>query len=162
MLEHLRARGMNPELYPYLGFENGVARFPLFNFGHKMTGYIQYRPGADKKLQNAPEGRYWTYISKNEIGVFGLESEKFSETIYLVSGLFKAATLHRLGYTAYHVSSVSPRVLKPQLKLLNRPYVAIGDNDDEGRQFARRYGGFTSLVDVDEMSDKAILEMINE
>jgi hypothetical protein len=92
--------------------------------------------------------------------VFGMESIDFSRMIYLVGGMFKASTLHRLGFAALHVSSVSPKVLKQQLYVLRRPYTAIGDNDDEGRTFAARYGGFTSPIDVDEMGDQAVLDML--
>lgn len=160
MLEHLKSRGMRPDLYPNWGTDEEVARFPLRNFAGQMTGYIQYRPNGGKKEQNAQEGRYYTFITKGEIGVFGMESIDFSPTIYLVGGMFKASTLHRLGFTSLHVSSVSPKVLKQQLFILGRPYLAIGDNDDEGRTFAKRYGGFTSPVDIDEMGDSAVLEML--
>lgn len=162
MYNHLKSRGMNPDLYPGWGSDGDVARFPLRNFAGMMTGYIQYRPEGEKKAQNAEHGRYYTFITKGEIGVFGTESLHFSETIYLTGGMFKASTLHRLGFAALHVSSVSPKVLKHQLYILNRPYVAIGDNDDEGRTFARRFGGFTSPVDVDEMSDADVLEMLSK
>jgi hypothetical protein len=151
---------MNHDFYPGHGWEGDVARFPLRNFAGMMTGYIQYRPNGDKKAQNAETGRYYTFITKGEIGIFGMESLHLSETIYLTGGMFKAATLHRLGFAALHVSSVSPKVLKHQLYILNRPYIAIGDNDDEGRTFARRFGGFTSPIDVDEMPDTDVLAML--
>ena len=152
---------MQPDFYPGYGWEGDIARFPLRNFSGMMTGYIQYRPNGDKKSQNAEAGRYYTFITKGEIGVFGMESLYLSKTIYLTGGMFKASTLHRLGFAALHVSSVSPKVLKHQLYILNRPYIAIGDNDDEGRTFAQRFGGFTSPVDVDEMADSDVLEMLN-
>lgn len=162
MLEHLKARGMDVSLYPHMGYTEDEATFPLYNFGGKRTGLLRYKPSVRKDRRNDPKStRYYTFIAdKGEIGVFGLESLDFSETIYLVGGMFKAATLHRLGFASLHVSAVSYRVLKPQLRLLRRPYLAIGDNDDEGRQFARRYGGFTSPVDVDEMDDRAVIEML--
>jgi hypothetical protein len=133
----------------------------MYNFQGKMTGQLQYRPNGQKKVQNNEKyGKYYTHVSKNEISVFGLESLDFSRTIYLVGGLFKAATLHRLGYTAFHVSSVGYGNLLPQLRALSRPFKAIGDNDSEGAQFARRFCGWTSPLDVDEMSDDAVHEMI--
>ena len=151
---------MNFDLYTGAGIEGDVARFPMRDFSGRMTGYMQYRPDGDKKTQNSEVGRYFTFITKGEVGVFGMESLNFSETIYLVGGMFKAAALHRLGFTALHVSNVSPKLLKPQLFVLNRPFLAIGDNDDEGRTFAARYGGFTSPVDVDEMADTDVLVML--
>lgn len=161
MLGHLRDRGMNVDLYPGFGHEGEIAQFPLRNFAGHMTGFIQYRPGASKAPQNNPkDGRYYTFITKNQIGVFGLESIAFTNRIYLVGGMFKASTLHRLGFTALHVSSVAPKILRQQLDLLGRPVTAIGDNDDEGRQFAARWGGFTSPMDIDEMSDEKVLECL--
>lgn len=157
MLQHLRDRGMNPDLYPYAGFTPDVATFPMYNFGAKLTGLQQYRPDGEKKAPNHPrEGRYYSYVSPNEYALFGLESFYYTEQIYLVGGLFKAATLHRLGYTALHVSAVSYKFLKPQLELIGRPYFALGDNDEEGAEFVRRYGGLVCPSDVDELPDPEV------
>jgi hypothetical protein len=161
MLDHLVARKCDLNLYPGTTLTADEARFPLYNFGYKRTGFINYNPLGAKRVQNHERGKYYTYITSGEVGVFGLESIDFDETIILVSGLFKATALHRLGFCALHVSSISYRVLKPQLRLLGRPYFAIGDNDDEGAVFARRYGGIQSPVDVDEMADSDIVEMVN-
>ena len=160
MLDHLKARGMNPYLYMGASTDGKTVTFPLYNFGGKRTGYMRYRPEGSKEKNNAANGRYFTYITPGEVGVFGLESLENPGPIFLTGGMFKAATLHRLGYAALHVSSVSPRDLRPQLRLLNRPYFAIGDNDAEGAQFARRWGGWQSPVDVDEMEDGCVRAMI--
>jgi hypothetical protein len=151
---------MTPELYPHLAATDEVATFSLYDFGGRLSGFQQYRPLGEKKVSNKTSGKYWSYVPNGGVGVFGLESMDFSETVYLVGGLFKAATLHRLGYTALHVSAVSYKVLKPQLRLLRRHYVGIGDNDAEGMQFAMRYNGFTSPCDVDEMSDEDVHRML--
>lgn len=161
MLEHLKARGMNCSLYPFMGMDDEVACFPMYDFSGRMTGFHQYRPDGEKKNPNHPKlGRYFTYIASGKLGVFGLESLKFSKEIYLVGGLFKATTLHRLGYASLHVSGASYKHLKPQLALLNRPFLAIGDQDSEGAQFVARYGGWQSLGDVDELTDKDVIEMV--
>lgn len=154
---------MNPDLYPFAGIEDDVARFPMYNFLGQMTGYIQYMPNGEKKAPNDEKyGKYHTYISPGQIAVFGLESIDFSGPIYLVGGMFKAATLHRLGFCSLHVSGVSYRILRPQLALLQRPFFAIGDNDAEGAQFVARYGGCQSPLDVDEMSDADVVRMLND
>lgn len=159
LLKHLEERGLDPSLYPYMSVTDQVAVFPMYDFAGRMTGYQQYRPDGNKKFVNKDEGKYWSYVS-SPMSVFGLESINFSWPVYLTGGLFKAATLHRLGYTALHVSAVSYKLLKPQLSLLRRPFLAVGDNDDEGRQFARRYGGFTSPVDLDEMKDEDVHKLL--
>lgn len=153
-MKHLLSRKCDASLYNVSFGE--VITFPLYNFGKHRTGFITYRPGGPKRVQNAKEGRYYTYITPGEVGVFGLESLNFSNRIFLVGGLFKATALHRLGLTALHVSSVSYKNLKPQLGLLGRPVTAIGDNDKEGEDFASIYGGFTSYKDLDEMEENEL------
>ena len=135
-------------------------RFPLYNFGKKRVGFVAYRPDGPKRAQNQEHGKYYTYITKGESAVFGLESIDYTPYILLVSGVFKATALHRLGQCALHVSSISPPVLVRNLRLLRRPYFAIGDNDSEGASFARKLGGIQSPVDVDEMHDTEIMEMV--
>lgn len=134
----------------------------MYNFGKRMTGFNQYRPDAPKKgMDNHPKlGRYYSFVVKNEVAVFGMESWDFTEPVYLTGGMFKAATLNRLGYTSLHVSNVNPMALLHQLYLTGRPYFAVGDADEEGAQFVRRFGGFQSPVDVDEMTDDDVHTMV--
>src|SRR6476661_2405839 len=106
MMEHLKSRKCNVHLYPSMAFNDEVASFPLYNFGRKRTGTLSYRPAGPKRVQNNEKGRYYTYITPGESGVFGLESIEFTPYIILVSGVFKATALHRLGQCALHVSSV--------------------------------------------------------
>lgn len=162
MLEHLTERGMDFSLYPGAGYDDECATFPVRNFSGKITGVLKYRPDGSKKVQNDEKGKYYTYITKGEIGVFGLESLDRAGPIFLTGGAFKAATLHRLGFAALHVSSISPRILRRQLALLGRKYYALGDNDDEGAQFVRRFGGQQTPRDVDEMTDEEVLEMVSK
>lgn len=161
MIEHLRNRGMVPELYS-CGYDDETACFMLYDFSRRLTGFQQYRPSGDKKISNKAKGKYWSYITKGEVGLFGLESWHFPGPVYLTGGMFKAATLHRLGFCALHVSAVSYKYLKPQLRLLRRPFLAIGDNDAEGKQFSARYGGFTSPRDLDEMTDQEVLCLLKQ
>lgn len=160
--QHLQSRGLQLSLYPHASLTEDVAIFPMYNFGKKMTGFNQYRPGAPKKgIDNHPKlGKYYSFVVKNEIAVFGMESWDFTEPVYLTGGMFKAATLNRLGYTSLHVSAVNPVVLRQQLELTGRPYFAIGDADAEGAQFIRRFGGWQSRVDLDEMTDDDVHTML--
>lgn len=152
---------MNTLLYPTLACTDDVATVSLYDFGGRLSGFQQYRPDGEKKVSNKTSGKYWSYVPNGGVGVFGFESWRFSETVYLVGGMFKATTLHRLGYTALHVSAVSYKYLRPQLRLTGRPFRGIGDADEEGAQFAGRYNGFQSPVDVDEMSDEDVHGMLN-
>lgn len=160
ILQHLLKRGLNPMLYPQARTDGRVVLFPLYDFAGRRTGYIKYNPDGPKNGKNPKDGKYFTYIGEGQVGLFGCESLTQPGPIFLTGGLFKATTLHRLGYAALHVSSISPRVLKPQLRLLQRPFYALGDNDAEGHAFVRRYGGTVCPMDVDEMTDKAILKLL--
>lgn len=161
MLKHLLQRGLDPMLYPQARTDGRIVLFPLYDFGGKRTGYIRYNPDGPKNTgKNPKDGKYYTFIGEGKVGLFGTESLSFPGPIFLTGGIFKATTLHRLGYVGLHVSSMSPKVLKPQLRLLRRPFFALGDNDAEGAQFVRRYGGVQCLRDVDEMTDKAVHELV--
>lgn len=161
MVEHLQSRGLDPYLYPQARTDGRVVLFPLYDFAERRTGYIKYNPNGHKGGgKNPKDGKYFTYIGEGHVGLFGTESLNNRGPIFLTGGLFKATTLHRLGYAALHVSSISPRVLKPQLRLLRRPFYALGDNDAEGETFVRRYGGTVCPMDVDEMTDDAVHEMV--
>lgn len=156
VLEHLKQRGLNPNLYATLWTTDEVAVFWLTDFSGKITGFHQYRPAGNKKVPNCLiKSKYANYIPKGETALLGVESLVNPGPVILVSGLFKAATLHRLGYAALHVSGTSYKVLKPQLYALARPFFAVGDLDDEGAQFVRRYGGFQSQ-DFDELPDEEV------
>lgn len=162
MMEHLRSRKCELALYPGVGYDSECVAFPMHDFSGKRTGTVFYRPDGPKRVQNNEKGKYYTYISKGESGIFGIQSIDYTPYILLVSGVFKATALHILGHTALHVSSIKPHDLRNNLELLRRPYYAIGDNDSEGAQFVRRWGGLQSPVDVDEMSFEAIQEFVNE
>lgn len=100
--------------------------------------------------------------SKSRLSYFSTESLDFSEEIYLVEGVFKAAKLHNLGLTALALLGSDSKRHYRQLKMLNRPLAAIGDNNGAGRKFARPYGGFVSPRDLDEMSDIEVLELLKK
>lgn len=160
-LQHLRDRGMDPRLYN-LGVGDGVVCFPLYQFNGRMVGYQQYIPFAERNHKNAREARYFTYLPKQVDGYFGTESLHLPGPVYLVEGVFKQAKLHRLGFASVALMGSEVKRHKPQLGLLRRQLVGIGDNDDAGRKFARALEGFTSPTDLDEMTDDAVKELLNE
>lgn len=161
MVEHLIQRGLDPMLYPQARTDGRIVLFPLYDFGGRRTGYLRYNPGGHKGGgKNPKDGKYYTYIGEGNVGLFGLESLQRPGPIFLVGGVFKATTLHRLGFAALHVSSISPKILKHQLRLLRRPFYALGDNDAEGEQFVLRYGGAVCPMDVDEMTDEAVHKLV--
>lgn len=159
MLDHLKSRGMNPDIYN-LGYNCKTVSLPLYDFSGKQVGYQNYIPFAPKQHKNPREARYFTYLPKDTNGYFGTESLDFSDTLYLVEGVFKAAKLHKLGFSAVALMGSETKRHISQLNLLRRPYVGIGDNDEAGQKFAKALKGFVSPLDLDEMLDQEVLELL--
>lgn len=179
--KHLRERGMNPDLYTNVIYdhEEEVVTFFLHNFLGHIVGYQTYRPNeSNKKAKNDPKnGRYYTYLpgksyvgesadpKKVDIdGVWGVEAiDKDRLTMFVVEGVFKAAVLHRLGFNAVATLTATPKRLKPLFSIMKVMYnvVAIGDPDAAGKKLVNIVGnGFTSPLDLDEMSDEDILILL--
>jgi len=159
MIEHLQKRGMNTSLYRFW-CNTESATFPIWNIFGQMTGYHRYTPSLTKD-----EGRYYTYVSKRTNTLLGLEYKRGSEPLYIVEGLFKMATLHRLGFNTLAVLGATHKQTKNQFDLWNltQPVLAIGDNDSAGKKLINIVGrGFQSPKDLDEMSDSAVLDLIYE
>lgn len=168
LIDHLKSRGMDPFRYAMSidGAEN-VVSFYLFNLSHQIIGYQQYRPDSDGKKVNDPKlGRYYTYLPRGTDGFFGLEQLNSDDrNIFIVEGVFKAATLHRLGYNSIAVLTSSPKRLKPWFKIMRQTWnlIAIGDNDPAGKLLINTVkNGFQSPQDIDEMTDEEVHEMIRE
>ena len=99
------------------------------------------------------------------MGVFGIETlNAAKKELFIVEGIFKAATLHRLGYNAVAVLSNAPKQLVSWFKIMRSMYdvVAIGDNDSAGQTLVKVVGrGYCSTKDIDEMLDEEVINMIN-
>lgn len=167
LVAHLKERGMNPKLYRLnLCYKTNKITFFLYNLNGQIVGYQHYLPLIEEKgVKNNPKlGRYFTYLPKNTVGLFGLEAlNKENRKIYIVEGIFKAAMLHRLGFNAIAVLTSTPKRLKPFFFIMKQTYdlIAIGDNDKAGQYLINIVGkGFKSPKDLDEMEDKAILELL--
>lgn len=89
--------------------------------------------------------------------VWGLESWNFSKTLFLTEGLFDAARMTYMGYSAVAVFSNNPVNHRSWLKVVkaNRPVVVLCDNDSAGTKLAK-YGStsytITSAKDVGDAS----------
>jgi DNA primase len=167
LTDHLIARGMNPKLYRYFKcYKTSIITFLLYNLSGQIVGYQHYRPNIlEKGIKNNPyEGRYFTKAPKNTIAVFGWEVlNPDDRTIYIVEGVFKAATLHRLGFNALAVLTANPKPLAALFRALRGRYriVAIGDGDKAGGELVKIVGeGVCSLFDLDEMSDSDVRELV--
>lgn len=165
--DHLIDRNMLPSLYDHIHYDEDeyIVTFYLYNLSGAIVGYQQYRPNASKDKKNHPkEGRYYTYLPSKTDGVFGLDIlDPTKRDVYIVEGIFKAATLHRLGYNAIAVLGNSPKRLKPWFKIMRQTWnlIGIGDDGKPGKLLVNAVGkGFQSEKDLDEMLDSDINSII--
>ena len=169
LVEYLLKRRLNPPRYQLtLDEKERIITFYLFNLSGRIVGYQQHRPDSMEKKMNCPkEARYYTYLPEKTDGFFGLECCTFpsSAPLYVVEGVFKAATLHSLGYDAIAVLTSDPKRLRPLFRILRhtRPVIGIGDNDAAGQKLVDRVGrGSVSPADLDEMSAADVVKFIGE
>jgi hypothetical protein len=170
IIQHLHSRYLDTALHRVWVDEiDNLATFPLWNLSGQLVGYQQYRPCANKEAKNDPrEGRYFTRLKDAKIGVWGLESYKLSNTLFITEGIFDAARISYFGYAALAVLSYN---LTPStaswLRIIRstRPVVAICDSDSVGRHLAK-YGTSSCVVlgykDLGEASQDYVESLIRE
>lgn len=166
VLENLKSRHFDLNVHmAWIDEDEGVATFPLWNLSGQMVGFQQYRPGADKKRDNHPrDSRYFTWRKGKVVGVWGLESWNFSETLFVTEGVFDAARLTGMGYSA--VATLSNDVddsLKRWLWVVRqtRRVVAVCDNDTAGRKLAKCGHMAHVMADSKDVSEASDLYVTN-
>lgn len=155
LLKHLLSRNYDPTLYvnQVLDLDKCILTVYLSNLTGKFVGFQQYNPLAiEKKVNNAKEGRYFTYSPRQTTACWGLETlDPSKKDVYLVEGIFKASALHMLGYNALALLTSNPKGMKSWLHTLPYNLIGIGDNDKAGLGMLRIAGkGFQSEKDLDE------------
>lgn len=157
---HLAERGCDVRSYR-LSVANGVAVFPLWNFGGKLKGYQQYRPFAPKQTNNPKEARYFT--RSFEPCLWGLEYLPPVGTVFVAESIFKACALHKAGVLAVAcLGSAIPPQLRQQMLLSPYNWVCVGDDDAAGAKFSRTFRrGFVSH-DLDELTTEQVKQLVAE
>lgn len=166
---HLLSRHVNFNLHRvWVDEVKEIATFPLYNLAGVLLGYQHYRPKGSKSVNNDPrDGKYFTRKPHNpEPTYWGVESWNLSNTLFLVEGLFDAARLHSLGFSALAVFTNNPGVnFAGMMKLVRavRPVVSVCDNDAAGVKLAK-YGHvsttLTSGKDVSEANYDEVSAMV--
>ncbi len=169
--DHLKQRHLNLELHqPVLDEELNIATLYCWNLSGQPVGYQQYNPLGDKKIFNSKlEGKYYTYRNKNQptVVVWGVESLYQSNgVVYLTEGIFDACRITNLGQSALAaMANNPPKDYKNWLQLLNRPIVAVCDNDDAGRKLAK-FGDYVEIVpegkDLGDAPDDYVCYLMNK
>ena len=139
--EHLNSRYLNLNLHTsWLSEENEVVVLPLWNLNGQMVGVQQYRPNGSKEPNNKWYGRYFTRVHTDNVAVWGLESWSLSNTLFVCEGLFDAAKITWLGYSAIAIFTSTPgKSVLNWLKSVksSRPVVVICDSDNAGLKLAK-------------------------
>ena len=167
--EHLRQRNLNLELHrPILDYEHNVCTFYCWNLSGQVVGYQQYNPLGDKKIFNSKlEGKYYTYRKLPTVVVWGVESLYQSDgVVYLTEGIFDACRMTNLGQSALAMMANNPpKDYKNWLKMLNRPTVAVCDNDVAGMKLAK-FGDYVEVVpkgkDLGDAPDDYVEYLLNK
>lgn len=169
VLQHLRSRYFDTKLHTHwVDEDEGVATFPLWNLSGQMVGFQQYRPSANKQKNNHPrDSRYFTYRKNNVVGVWGLESWKLSNKLFITEGVFDACRLTARGYSAIAVlSNDLDSSTKEWLYCVraSRFVIAVCDNDAAGRSLAK-HGHVAHIVeehDLGDASDEYVSNLIKK
>ncbi len=168
LTEHLKSRHLDLALHrPVLDEEGRVATFYLWNLSGQLVGYQQYRPEGEKKPRNNPkEGKYFTHRTQPTVAVWGVESLHLTpNVVFLTEGVFDAARLTELGYSALAALSNNPsQDLRNWLTFLNRKVVAVCDNDAAGKRLAK-FGDvavFTEDHDLGDSSDEYVTRLLEQ
>ena len=146
--QHVIGRHVDLDLHTvWLDELERVAFFPLWNLSGQLVGYQAYRPDAEKVQKNDTKGRYYTYkgdkmVPKHNktVAVWGLESWLRSTVLFITEGIFDAARLTRLGYSAVAVLSNDPNTsTRNWLRQVRaqRPTVAVCDPGRAGAKLAK-------------------------
>jgi 5S rRNA maturation endonuclease (ribonuclease M5) len=169
LYSHLQSRYVDFYLHHvWLDEEKHIATFPLYNLRGQLLGYQQYRPDGSKDVNNDPrEGKYFTRKPSNpEPTYWGVESWNFSNTLFLVEGLFDAARLTSLGYSALAVFTNNPgdNFLGFVRLVQNlRPVVAVCDADAAGiklAKYAHKHCTLTTGKDVSDADEQEVLALV--
>lgn len=155
LLKHLLSRNYDPTRYvnQVLDVDNCVLSVYLTNLNGKLVGFQQYRPLVkEKRVNNATEGRYFTYSPRQTTACWGLETlDTSKKDLYIVEGVFKASALHMLGHNALALLTSNPVGMKSWLHTLPYNLIGVGDADKAGRYMSKIAGqGFQSELDLDE------------
>lgn len=168
ILENLNQRQFDINRYLcWIDNVENLLTVPLFNLSGEIVGYQQYNPNSSSKKQNNPkEGRYFTYLTQNKIGMWGLETINHLQFIFVQEGIFDACRLHNLGIPAVAILSADNKQALLNLKLTGKKLISIVDNDPAGIKLGRKVHQsiliqFENIKDIGDCSDEQIKVLLN-
>ena len=167
--EYLSERHLDTSVHTtWINEEEDLVTFPIWNLSGNMIGYVRHNPEGTKATgSNNPKVSKYYLITKKETPTFwGLESWKASNTLFITEGIFDAARLTELGYSA--VACLSNDMHLQSRKWLwivrkFRPVVAICDADKAGLKLSRyghKYHVVTDGGDLGDASEKYVKKLV--
>lgn len=169
MLNHLLTRFLNPDKYSGVTVTPEVTTLSLWNLSGQMVGYQSYNPSQPKVHKNSKVGpltaKYYTYASSGQLAVWGLETVRWGDVLFLTEGVFDAARLHWHGLPAIAVISNDPKHLRNWLRMYPGVTVAAVQGDDAGRKlrkYAKRAVQLPEGEDVGSVSEDVFNELFKE
>lgn len=135
--QHLSERRLNQEL-GIVDWYDEVVTFPLWNLSGQMLGYQQYRWNMPKKGNKPYLNKYFTYLPRGSIAVFGLEHipEGYIGDIKVVEGIWKSVALRSVGEVSIAVLGNNPKQLKNWLNSMPWNVIPLCQPDKAGRKLA--------------------------
>ena len=135
-----------------------TATFLLFDASGRLTGYQRYNPNGDKLKRNTEDSRYYLYGK----GIFGMETFKWTNHLFVVEGIFDSTPLHQRGHSCISVLCNDPKYLRNWFSLLNRPIYTICDSGKAGQKLAKfGHKSYTVKDDVGAASEEEIDEFLD-
>ena len=150
----LKQRHLNTDLHPTIIDETtNTATFLLYNLSGQLTGYQFYNPNGSKTIfQDKLHSKYYTYRNKHypTVTLWGIESlNSLYQPIFLTEGIFDAARMTSLNFSALAtLTNDPPKDYINFLLLLNRPIIAVCDNDVAGQKL-KNFAHYSETPETD-------------
>ncbi len=135
--QHVERRRMGTDV-GWVCHSQEVVTFPLWNLSGQMLGFQQYRWDMPKKGNHPYLQKYFTYLPKGKVAVFGLEyiPENYFGDVIVVEGIWEAVALISIGKKAIAVLGNNPKQLKGWLNSMPWNIIPYCQPDKAGKKLA--------------------------
>lgn len=141
--EHLKTRGLKPWHKVWIDKTGELCTFPLWGWENRLIGYQRYNWKGDKKPRSNRliDARYFTHISSayhNE-AVYGWNNLYGYGTVFITEGIWDSISIGNVWFDSLAILTATPskELIRWLRCRINRPIVAVCDNDDAGKSLAK-------------------------
>lgn len=157
--QHVLSRCKGQTINIVMDYKTETVVFPLWNLSGQLVGFHTYKYKADKKKHNNKEGRYWTYITKGKLAVYGLDSYDKNKDLYIAEGVWDCIAIQATGRSCIAVLSNNPKHLTSWLRTLPNKIIAVCDGDKAGKMLAKHGDHSVVLPAGKDASDLSIFNL---